>query len=459
MEDSNQNQNQPTKLKRKKKDKDIPNKRKKRSDDDSDDESYDDILKMIFKHQVQPVEKSPNTVYLESLSRNKREKLLNLEKKIYSLNENKVPLRYKLLESNIPDTVKSQLLRKVDFYDTMNSNSSEYHKLTKFMNGLLKIPFGKLISLPVKRNDNPNRINRFITNLKDNLDHCIYGNDNAKNAIIRIVAKWITNPTSTTNSIGLCGPPGVGKTSLVKNGLSKALDLPFAFIPLGGSTNAAVIEGHDYTWEGSKWGKIVDVLMEKQCMNPIIFFDELDKVSGTKAGEEIFSILTHITDTTQNTNFCDKYFNGIDIDLSKCLFIFSFNDETKINPILKDRITIVNVNGFGTEEKIHIAKKFSIPKICDNIGIDIKHVDFLDEALYYIIKSYCKEEGVRKLEKCVEHILLQLNLYHITKNDTNGFNDVELKLPYKINTNVIEHFLTSIFGSTTNYEKIVTMYS
>ena len=199
--------------------------------------------------------------------------------------------------------------------------------------------------------------------------------------------------------------------------------------------------------------------MEKQCMNPIIFFDELDKVSGTKAGEEIFSILTHITDATQNTNFCDKYFNGIDIDLSKCLFIFSFNDETKINPILKDRITIVNVNGFGTEEKIHIAKKFSIPKICDNIGINIKNVDFLDEALYYIIKNYCKEEGVRKLEKCLEHILLQLNLYHITKNDVNAFNDIELKLPYKIKIDVIEHFLTSIFGSTTNYEKIVSMYS
>lgn len=442
--------------KRKRKTKLDTEKKKKKIDDDDDDDEYDQFLKLMFEEKVKP---TPESAYLDGLSKTKRKKLLDMEQKLYEMTKEEIPLRYKIIQSNLSDVVKSQILKKLDFYETMNTHSSEYHKLTKFLEGLLKIPFGNYTNLPVKKYDSASKIDDFIVKLKQNLDLCTYGNDNSKDTIIRTIAKWITNPSSTTNSIGLCGPPGVGKTSLIKNGLSKALNLPFAFIPLGGSTNAAILEGHDYTWEGSKWGKIVDTLMVQGCMNPIIFFDELDKVSGTKAGEEIYSILTHITDTTQNTSFCDKYFNGIDIDLSKCLFIFSFNDESKINPILRDRITVVNVNGFDEHEKIHIAKKFSIPKICKNIGIDTKHVHFLDDTLYYIIKHYCREQGVRKLEKCLEHVILQLNLYHITKNDTNAFKGLKLKTPYMLKIDVIETFLISIFGSTENYEKIVTMYS
>ena len=445
-------------LKRKNKSKDKRKKKKAKIDDgdnNGDDiEEYNKFLNVLFTKNSSPEEK-----YLNSLSAKKRNELIARERKIYNSTKIDVPLRYKIIQSDLPEAVKSHILKKLDHYDTMNSHSSEYHKLTKFLEGLLKIPLGKHINLNVKKKDSAKKINEFITTLKDNLDSCIYGNNKAKDTLIRIIAKWISNPNSTTNSIGLCGPAGVGKTSLIKNGLSKALNLPFSFVPLGGSTNAAVLEGHDYTWEGSKWGKIVDILMEKQCMNPIIFFDELDKVSETKAGEEIYSILTHITDTTQNNSFTDKYFNGIELDLSKCLFIFSFNDETKINPILRDRITVIHVDGFNTQEKIHIAKNFSIPKICTNIGIDNGNVKFMDDTIEYIIRSYCKERGVRKLEKCLEHIILQLNLYHITKNCDNGFDKLKLKPPYKINISMIELFLSNIFGSTENYEKIVTMYS
>lgn len=452
MEDSNQNKKS--------------NKRKRkppRDDQDDeidciDDESYNKFLNALLS-ESNKAQLTPNQIYLNSLSKKDKQYILKLEEKIYNMEKNEIPLRYKILKSNMSQNVKSLLLKKLDMYETMNSHSSEYHKLTKFFNGLLKIPFSKYVNLKVNSQNSYSKINLFINNLNKNLDKCVYGNDEAKKTIIRTISKWITNPSSTTNSIGLCGPPGVGKTSLIKNGLSKALDIPFSFVPLGGSTNASVLEGHDYTWEGSKWGKIVDILMEKQCMNPIIFFDELDKVSETKAGEEIYSILTHITDTTQNTSFCDKYFNGVDIDLSKCLFIFSFNDENKINPILRDRITMVKLRGFDIEEKIHIATKFSIPNICKNIGFDIKNVKFEKDTLRYIIKTYCNEEGVRKLEKCIEHILLQLNLYHITNNSSNSFNNIKLQLPYKIEVSTICDFLTNIFGiSETNY-KMNSMYT
>ena len=109
---------------------------------------------------------------------------------------------------------------------------------------------------------------------------------------------------------------------------------PFAFIPIGGSSNGSTLCGHNYTYVGSTWGRIADILMEKKCMNPIIFIDELDKVSRSEHGKEIIGILTHLVDETQNEAFQDKYFTGINLDLSKALFIFSYNDPSHIDKIL-----------------------------------------------------------------------------------------------------------------------------
>ena len=182
-----------------------------------------------------------------------------------------------------------------------------------------------------------------ILNINNTLDKSIHGHTEAKRQLERIIGQWITGKQSGY-CFGFEGPPGVGKTSLAKNGLAHCLKdengntRPFAFIALGGSSNGSTLSGHNYTYVGSTWGRIVDILMEKKCMNPIIFIDELDKVSKTEHGKEIIGILTHLVDNTQNMNFQDKYFNGIDLDLSKVLFIFSYNDVNAIDKILLDRI-------------------------------------------------------------------------------------------------------------------------
>ena len=128
-------------------------------------------------------------------------------------------------------------------------------------------------------------------------------------------------------------------TSIVKDGISKILGREFAFIALGGNGDSSYLEGHSYTYEGSMWGKIVQIIIESKCMNPVIYFDELDKISDSSRGEEITNILTHLTDTTQNNQFHDKYFSEIEFDLSKCLFIFSYNDASKVNPRNKVIVT------------------------------------------------------------------------------------------------------------------------
>ena len=389
----------------------------------------------------------PENPYLSSLNPRKREKLMTMEKRLFEKDNDKIPLKYRILDSDITDISKRYLIEKINNFATLQPHSSEFQKQLKFMRGVEKIPFGIHSRLPVSKNSSPEKIKKFMQNIYESLTRLTYGQEEAKSNILEVVAKWISNPKGNGNVIGLCGPPGIGKTSLIKNGLSTSLKMPFSFIGLGGTTCSASLQGHDYTYEGSKWGRIVEILIETQTMNPIIFFDELDKVSETKHGEEVIGLLTHLTDPSQNNSFHDKYFSGIDFDLSKCLFIFSFNNENKINPILKDRIKIIRLKGFKSEDKIEIAKKYSISKISKNVGFS-EEFSIPDETLSSIIESYCPESGVRKLEKCIETLIMKLNLYSMTQNpkSLSKKGDLELEKPYKITPEIATSILDPIFG-------------
>ena len=196
------------------------------------------------------------------------------------------------------------------------------------------------------------------------------------------------------------------------------LNRPFAFIPLGGATDSSFLEGHGYTYEGSTYGKIVDILIQSKTMNPIIMFDELDKVSDTPKGEEIIGILTHLTDSTQNCEYHDKYFSELSFNLSKCLFIFSYNDESKINPILKDRLYKIKTKGYDKKDKVIIAENYLIPNIRETIKLDDSLLKIPKNVLEYIIEKYCNnEQGVRNLKRNLEIIFTKLNLLRLLKDD------------------------------------------
>ena len=257
-------------------------------------------------------------------------------------------------------------------------------------------------------------IQKSMENVGEVLEEAIYGHNHAKRQIERIIGQWI-NGEQTGYCFGFEGPPGIGKTSLAKKGLANCLKgekndpRPFAFIAIGGSCNGSTLSGHNYTYVGSTWGRVVDVLMENKCMNPIIFIDELDKVSHTEHGKEIISILTHLTDSTQNEAFQDKYFSGIDLDLSKVLFIFSYNDPQYIDPILLDRIHRVKFKELSTEDKLVIAKKYILPELFTKLGLH-ESIYFPEETLRLVIEEYTREAGVRKLKENLFEIISEINL-------------------------------------------------
>ena len=207
---------------------------------------------------------------------------------------------------------------------------------------------------------------------------------------------------------------GIANCLQDENGVSR----PFSFIAIGGSNNASTLNGHNYTYLGSTWGRIVDILMDKKCMNPIIFIDELDKVSKTEYGKEIISIFTHLVDSTQSDTFQDKYFAGIDIDLSKALFIFSYNDASLIDRILLDRIHRIKFSHLTLIDKKVIVRKHILPELYEKVGITNNVLQIHDDVITFIIEEYTQEPGVRKLKELLFEIISEVNLSILHDEDT-----------------------------------------
>ena len=305
---------------------------------------------------------------------------------------------------------------------------------------------------------------KYMEHINNILDKNIYGHDNTKKNIKCIISQWLSGGFKSGVVIGIQGPPGVGKTTLIKGALSKCLidfieynldidkpyinikeDLesnsrPFCFMSLGGTTNGSTLSGHNITYHGATSGDIVKHLKEAKIMNPILYFDELDKISNTEHGHEISSILTHITDPVQNSHFTDRYFTDVKIDLSKCIIVFSYNDSSKIDRILLDRIHEIRLNPIKLKEKIIICKKFIIPEICNQLGYNITDINLSDDKLNLIISEYTHEAGVRKIkEKLFE--LFRMNHLDIINNQTdiNSYNKNKMITSEFINEIFIEH--------------------
>ena len=351
--------------------------------------------------------------YFLNLNKKKKTEIIKIEKETNNTNKEEIPLRFKILSSNISSQIKSIAIKKLNLLNSMNERSGEYFKILTYVENLCKIPCGIHKTLEVSNKNEPNQIANFLKKSYDILNTNVYGHKNSKEQIVRIIAQWVSNPSLKGNCIGIHGSPGVGKTKLIKDGLCKALDLPFVFIPLGGVNDSSYLTGHSFTYEGAIHGKIVDSLMKANCMNPIIYFDELDKISDTARGQEIINTLIHLTDSTQNDSFFDKYFYDIPLDLSKSLIVFTYNNDNFINPILKDRMIRISTEDYSIKDKVNISKEFLIPELCKDFNFINDDLVFNDDIIKYIVSRTDKENGVRNLKRSLECIISNINLYRL----------------------------------------------
>ena len=295
-----------------------------------------------------------------------------------------------ITNGSITDRIEIQSIAKTDGVNFKRINAD----ITKIKTGLTEF-------------------HKSMKDIDDVFDGSIHGQTHAKTQLKKIIAQWITGEQKG-HCFGFEGSPGIGKTSLAKYGLAKCLvdadgtSRPFTFIALGGSCNGSTLEGHGYTYLNSTWGAISTAQMDAGCKNLIIYFDEVDKISK-EHGSEINGILTHLTDTTQNDSFQDRFFPGIPLDLSKVLFILSYNDPNAIDKILLDRIHRIKFENLTIEEKIVIARDYMIPVITKNMGLS-EAVVMSDDVIRQIIVSFTMEPGVRKLKEILFDLYGAINL-------------------------------------------------
>ena len=357
-----------------------------------------------------------------------------------------MPMRFKILNLNINEKTKKSIIAKIDSFNNMSPCSSEYNKLNNWLSSLNNIPFNNYYEIPIKISDGNEKICDFLNGIRQKMEDTVFGHKDAKEQIIRVLAQQVSFPKANGYIIGIQGSAGVGKTKLIKEGICNALNYPNAFISLGGTDDSSFLRGHSYTYEGATYGKMCESLMKTGIMNPLFLFDELDKVSNTYRGQEIINTLIHITDPVQNDKYNDRYFEEIDFNISRSMIIFTYNDEELINPILKDRMIVINVPGYSNDEKLVLAKDYIVPEILKQYNLNIGDIIFNNEILKHIINNVPKEDGVRNLKRAINNIISWVNMMRYVPTDS-----VKIILPYTVSINFYDKYCK--YNNVNDYDK------
>ncbi len=380
----------------------------------------------------------------KALPEDKRKKLIDVlesRNKKPGTADSQQSLMFKILTMNLPTEVQGMVLSKYNSLQTQDPGSSEYFKHRNWLEKLTSLPLGIYKELPVKLTDGSETCGAFMERARRCLDEAIYGQDEAKLQVLQFIGAKIANPQGRGLSLLLSGPPGIGKTSLIKNGIAKALDWPFQFISLGGDSDASTYTGHQLVYEGSHCGKIVNSLATAKSMSMVLMFDELDKISTTPKGEEVQNLLVHLTDPVQNGEFEDKYLSGVPIDLSRVMFTFSANDLNKIDRVLMDRMIVINLQGYSSKEKVSIAENYLLPAALKEVGLSEK-VGVGKDVIEHILKEYATEEsGVRELKRCMEQIAQKVNMLRMFNSKELPFHIKDFSLPFVVKKEHVDLFL------------------
>jgi ATP-dependent Lon protease len=378
-------------------------------------------------------EYNSNLKYLvTNINKTQDQELFELEKKIIKCAQSddlSDDYRKKILKSKMSFENKVIAYKRLEVMERYeDSDSSEFAKYKNWMDILLSLPFGNIIEDKV---ENPLE---YLKNVRSVLDKRLSFLEKPKDQILNIVSQMIKSPSLSINAIGLYGCVGTGKSSIVKS-MAEALGRPYRAISLGGESDSSMLSGHNFTYVGSSPGRLIEILNETKCMNPVILFDEVDKVSQTHHGKEIIGTLIHLTDSTTNNKYnYDRYFSGIEFDLSKVLFVFTYNDPSKVDRVLADRLFKIKVDNYNIKEKMKITNKHIISTILEQYGFTKEDICFKEESINYIVNGSKSDKGMRDIKRKFEIIISRINTLLMVKD-----NEEIIKLKYK---NLQPHYKT-----------------
>ena len=307
-----------------------------------------------------------------------------------------IPLRLQVLQSPLPDSLRVRIFDELQ-YDPNPKYATWVRKAIQLPLGIRKKPNYSDASTPLRD---------ALRRARSVMDDAITGHDLAKREVLAAICN-ARSGSGSSYAIGLEGPPGCGKTTFVREALARALDLPLVSIPLGGACDSCYLLGSTFTYEGSKEGRIAAGLIEAGCCNPIIFFDELDKVARrSERGGEIEAALIHLIDKSACVQR-DRYFHDIDIDFKDVTFVFGYNNPNDVNPVLLDRIKRVRMDAPSRDERFAIVRQHMLPRLSKRFETDVK---LSDEAIGSIVEHGRSLSGMRDVEKDLTHVLSSAQL-------------------------------------------------
>ncbi|XP_048038077.1 LOW QUALITY PROTEIN: lon protease homolog, mitochondrial [Megalobrama amblycephala] len=317
-------------------------------------------------------------------------KELGLEKEDKDAIEEK--FRERLKDRTVPQHIMDVINEELNKLGLLDNHSSEFNVTRNYLDWLTSMPWGT------------NSVeNLELGRAKEVLEEDHYGMDDVKKRILEFIA--VSQLKGSTQGKILCfyGPPGVGKTSIARS-IARALNREYFRFSVGGMTDVAEIKGHRRTYVGAMPGKIIQCLKKTKTENPLVLIDEVDKIGRGYQGDPS-SALLELLDPEQNANFLDHYLD-VPVDLSKVLFICTANVLDTIPEPLRDRMEMINVSGYVAQEKLAIAERYLVPQLRTLCGLDDQKAKITPEALNLLIRQYCRESGVRNLQKQVEKVQL-----------------------------------------------------
>ncbi|XP_026848594.1 lon protease homolog, mitochondrial isoform X1 [Drosophila persimilis] len=317
----------------------------------------------------------------------------------------------KLKDKIVPESIKQVIDEELTKLNFLESHSSEFNVTRNYLDWLTSLPWG-VISTENLCLDKANEI----------LNHDHYGMEDIKKRILEFIA--VSSLKGSTQGKILCfhGPPGVGKTSIAKS-IARALNREYFRFSVGGMTDVAEIKGHRRTYVGAMPGKLIQCLKKTKTENPLVLIDEVDKIGKGYQGDPS-SALLELLDPEQNANFLDHYLD-VPIDLSRVLFICTANVIDTIPEPLRDRMELIEMSGYVAEEKVAIARQYLIPQSMNDCGLTDEHISITEKALNMLIRSYCRESGVRNLQKQIEKVIRKVAFLLVKKEGTNFPVDAE----------------------------------
>lgn len=321
-------------------------------------------------------------------------------------------LREKAEALNLPPKVQETFNKELQKLERLNPQNPDYSVELNYLQTLTNLPWGKQTEDKIS-----------IPNAERILNREHYGLEKVKERILEHLALMQYKEGLKTPILCLYGPPGVGKTSLGKS-IANALGRKYVRVSLGGVHDEAEVRGHRRTYVGAMPGRIIKGLIKAQTDNPVFVLDEIDKVSDNNYNGDPQSALLEVLDPEQNSAFHDNFLD-VDYDLSKVLFIATANSLSTLPRPLLDRMEIISVDGYLTEEKREIARRHLIPRIEEGLGL-LGNIKFAPAALEFIIEKYTRESGVRQLEKQLEKIYRKI-AFHKAKNGTLPFDGAQLR--------------------------------